>query len=517
MTAQPLLTAARVGRVVAMLALLAYFIAIMAFRLGGASSEWAVDGDQHQSIGQFWRYSVEGAIPPGHLITDYAFAYHAPPLWWVIMSTISTFSTPTAAAKIMTVVAYGLTAIAALLVVGRHTHWLLGVFVGFLILRSPDLPEQVTGGMARSLGPAFVYLFLFAFMERRHNLVLLILVMQAATYPSVVIPCGIFYGLYCVIAGPMPERLRRCGKLFVVGLLIILLGKAQDFRSPDWWGSVVTYEQADAMRGWHRGGRFEEVPHRPLSLLVDRNLERGHKSLGHTLAPKPAVDFVGRHLHSTLLLTPLLLSLLAILIAGVRHVVQLFRTGKTDDDDTTLDTRFPWEVVGLFVCSIIGWGIVQLVSFKLFLPSRQLGFTIQYLVLVGLPLVAWCGAARLFRRGWAAVAIAVAIAIVPTFVFRGDGLGRSRAGYRDHLADAKIYQAVRKLPLNDEVACDVYYCELMMVLGRHAPYAAKNLTHPLRPGYYNEAERRFVLMNKLLYATTAAEVQSFVDNEHVTW
>ena len=508
-------TAWRVVRILAVVSLFAYFVAIMAFRLHDALSAWAVDGDQHQSIGQFWRYSRNGAMPPGHLITDYAFAYHAPPLWWVIMSTISTFSTPTAAAKIMTVVAYGLTAFGAFLVVGKRTDWLLGCFVAFLVLRSPDLPEQVTGGMARSLGPAFVYLFLYAFMERRHHLVLLMLVLQAATYPSVVIPCGIFYGLYCVIAGPMPDRLRRCGQLFVVGLLIILLGKAQDFRSPDWWGSVVTYEQADAMRGWHRGGRFEEVPHRPLDLLVVRNLERGHKMLGHTAAPGPAINFVNRNLHATLLLVPLVLSLLALLVAGVRRLRVLYRTGVAEA--VVVDARFPWEIVGLFTCSIIGWALVQLVSFKLFLPSRQLGFTIQYIVLVGLPLLAWSGGAALLRRRWAAVAFAVVLTILPTFMLRGDGLGRSRAGYRDHAADVKIYSAVRKLPLDVEVACDVYYCELMMVLGQHAPYAAKNLTHPLRPGYYAEAERRFVEMQRLLYATKAAEVQSFVDKEHVKY
>ena len=76
---------------------------------------------------------------------------------------------------------------------------------------------------------------------------------------------------------------------------------------------------------------------------------------------------------------------------------------------------------------------------------------------------------------------------------------------------------MRKLPLDVEVACDVYYCELMMVLGQHAPFAAKNLTHPLRPGYYAEAERRFVAMQRVLYATTAAEVRAFVDNEHVKY
>ncbi len=76
---------------------------------------------------------------------------------------------------------------------------------------------------------------------------------------------------------------------------------------------------------------------------------------------------------------------------------------------------------------------------------------------------------------------------------------------------------MRALPLDEQIACDVFYCELMMVLGHHAPYAAKNLTHPMRKGYYREAERRLVAMHEVLYATTVDEIAHFVEHEKVRY
>ena len=54
-------------------------------------------------------------------------------------------------------------------------------------------------------------------LKKRHKLALLALVLQAGVYPSVVIPCGMTYGVYCLIKGPtmrdrgsQPARAKRC-------------------------------------------------------------------------------------------------------------------------------------------------------------------------------------------------------------------------------------------------------------------------------------------------------------------
>jgi hypothetical protein len=475
-----------------------------------ASSPLAIDGDQHQSIGQYWRYTIHGAMPAGALITDYAFAYHSPPLWWVVMATLSSILNPILSAKIMQVVAYALTALGAALVVGRRTDFFLGIGAAVLALRSPDMPEQITGGMARSMGPAFLYLFLFAFMERRHKLVLFSLLCEAATYPSVVIPCGITYGVYCLIAGPMKERLRRCAMLAVAGVLIIGLGEAQEFKSPKWWGPIVTFAEASTMRAWHPGGRFEEVPHKPAGIMIDRNFVRAYKRLGASLVPQKAQHFIDAHITAEFLVGPVLIGFVLLCWGRLRRP----RFGPIDDDEP----RFPWETIGLIIGSLVGYALVRAVSFKLFLPARQLAFTLQYIVTVAVPIIVFYGAWALWpRRRYLASAVAFALTILPAFALVGEGLGFARMGYNDHAADKKIYEAVRKLPLDEQVACDIYYCELMMVLGRHAPYAAKNLTHPLRKGYYEEAERRLVEMQRVLFATDVKTIQDFVAQEHVKY
>jgi hypothetical protein len=502
----------RIANATALVAFVAYFFANMKFRYRNLFETFSLQGDQHQSIGHYWRYAVEGTIPNGHLISDYANTYHAPPLWWLVMATLSTLTDPIVAAKAFSIGAYALYATMIIVIVGRRTHFILGCLAAILVIRiPPGLPEQITGGMARCMAPTLFLFFLWAMMKRNHPLALLTLVVQAAIYPSVVIPCGLTYGAYCVLAGPnMRTRLRRCAGIFVVGMIVIATGLYQDIKSPDWWGPTVTYEEAKRMPAWGPGGRFPEVPHARFEGLFEWNVIRPYKELGTTLAPPDAVRWVNRHSFEVFLYGPLALSAACALVAlGLRR-----RRGDAAEDDR--ERRFPWELVWLFIGSIAAYWLVRLVAFKLFLPARQIGFTIRFLVEVGMPLLVWWGVAKLFpRQHLAALVVTALVLVVPPFAFRGHGLDKTEAGYRHHKADTKTYLALRKLPKNEQVACDLYFCEFMMPMGQHAPFAARNLSHPLRPGYYEEVERRLVAMHEVLFATSADKIHAFVDKEKV--
>ncbi|MDP2341923.1 MAG: hypothetical protein Q8O67_13275 [Deltaproteobacteria bacterium] len=568
----PLTRNARILRAVVVAATLAYVIAAICFRMSGSLGELSIQGDQHQSIGHYWRYAVDGAIPPGHLLGDYAFAYHAPPLWWIVMAMGSALFGPLVTTKILHVFAYLAYAASAALLVGRRTHWFLGCLAAALVMRNgPDMPEQITGGMARSLSPALLCLFLWAFMEQRHRLALVLLVLQAGIYPSIVIPCGIAYGAYCVLAGPtMRVRLRRCAGMFVAGLLIIVLGKWQDLKSPEWWGPPVTYEQAEKMPAWRAGGRFPEVPHRSLDSIMSHNLVRPYKPLGHQLLDDATNKAVNRNMIDIFIKAPPVLALVAFVAAMVLRLrrrrrelaaevvaraafarrveaaAELARAQEAaaaadpEQATTTATTTpsaplvfeapaappapsgprpmFPWHFLWVAAASFASYGLVRLLAFKLFLPSRQIGFTIQYLVLLGMPLLVWYGVAWLFpRRRALAVAITALVTIVPAFLFRGDGLATSGAGYRDHRPDAKIYKALRALPLDEEIGCDVNFCEFIIPLAQHVPFVSRNLAHPLRAGYYAETERRMVAMHRVLYATSVAETNAFYEKEKVRY
>ena len=116
----------RIANVAAFAAFVAYFLANMELRFKHLFETFSLQGDQHQSVGHYWRYAVDGAIPNGHLISDYANAYHAPPLWWLVMATASTVTDPVVAAKAFSVIAYALYAAMIIVIVGRRTQFVVG-------------------------------------------------------------------------------------------------------------------------------------------------------------------------------------------------------------------------------------------------------------------------------------------------------------------------------------------------------------------------------------------------------
>lgn len=497
---------------VAGLLLVAYLVAILAVRMKGAWQPWAIDGDQGQAIGQYWRYHVDGALKPGHLQTDWAFAYFGPPVYSAMMATLCTFFEPLLSAKILQVLTFILLAAAAVLVVGRRTTWILGIAAGFLVLRSPDLASTMAGGIPRSFGPLLFLFFLAAFIARKHYLCLLMLVLQAATYPSVVVSCGITYGATCVIAGPtMKERLRRMAGMFVAGLLVIAAGKYQDLYAPKWWGPIVTYEEAATMRAWQKGGRFPDYPHHEPITHITQNALRGYKELGHTLAPDAAKIFVARHQNEVLTVLPMGIALVAVAVDRVRRR----RRGLPPPDE---DMRIPWQLLAIFAGSCAGYFLARVVAFKLFLPSRQLGHTIQYIVMMSVPIVAWCGARAIVgQRKALALVLAVCFSVVPVFAFRGDGLAQDYYHYNDYSREAPVFMKLRQLPLDAMIACDGYWCEGMAVFAYHRGYGMRNLTHPLRKGYYEEAERRLLEEHKALYCNSLDELLAFADKEHIDY
>ena len=494
--------------------LLWYFVRVIGLRMKGAMAPFALDGDQAQAVFQYWRYHVDGALQPGHLLTDYAFVMHAPPGWWALMASLSTVWEPLMAAKILQVVAWALLTVTVVYVVGRRTEWLVGMATAALILRSPDLVSVAAGGYARSFGPFLLVLFFGAFLAERHRVVLGVLVLQAALYPSVVVPCGLTYGVYCLVKGPMRERVQRCATLFVAGLLIIAFGKSQDIAAPAWWGSVVTMAEAEQMPAWQRGGRVPELPLKDPVLHITQNMERGFRPQGTSHAPVAVQTFVTTHFW-VMLGVPALLCGVVLLVDRILRWRRRPAGGPVSRPDP--DARLPWQWFALAAGVIAGYFLVRLMAFKMYLPARQLSHTVPYLLHMGVPLLAWCAArAVVGQRRWLATVLAIGLGVLPTFLIKGDGLGDG-SSYVDFGADKVFFDAVRKLPLDAEIACDHYVCDGLGVFMYHHPFANRTLTHPFRKGYYDEAERRLVEMSRALYATTWEQLATFAEKEHVDY
>src|SRR5262249_52091146 len=76
----------------------------------------------------------------------------------------------------------------------------------------------------------------------------------------------------------------------------------------------------------------------------------------------------------------------------------LATTSGGGDDALAFDEKFPWQIWATIGGSIVGYFVAREVAFKLFLPQRQLTYTLTFLVQSGLPLIMWCGARAVLHR-----------------------------------------------------------------------------------------------------------------------
>lgn len=499
--------------VISSLAFIAYLGAVMQIRFEPMWDPWACDGDQPQAVWHYWRYKVDGAFPPGDLMTDYAFVMHAPPVWWALMASLSAITGPLWAAKVWNLVAYVLTVVAMWLGVTLRSNHFVGLAAAFLLVRSQDFFGLIAGGYARSFGPLLVVAFLAAFYVKRHWLVLGILVLQAAFYPSVVMPCGAAYGIYVVVAGPMRDRLRRMASMFVAGLLIIGFGKYQEIGAPDWWGSVVTLDEALEMPAWQRGGRIHEAPLRPIELEVRRNLQRAHRRAGVEVLPPVADAWEKTGIPGVA----------AVVLAGALLYTAVWwrarRRGRT------LEDAFPWQLPLLLLGAFLAYLLARMLAFKLYLPYRSLQHTVPYVMYASLPLLVWTlfvntlGARPTHptRNRLASAGLTLLLSTLPVFLVFGTGYARTNQSYYSNRGYRELFGHVRTLPLDAQIAGQISIVDRIPLFTWHRVNVTKNLAHPFRPGYYEETERRLRASYTALYASDLETVLQVSRDEKIDY
>jgi hypothetical protein len=502
----PTKLAGRIAAVACFLVLCSYCVATMSQRLAGFFDPWSADGDQAQAVWQYWRYHVAGLFPPGDFLTDYAFKMHAPPVWWALMASGSIFFEPVVVAKFWNVVAYVATLAVTVVGIGRRSNVFVGMAAAFLLARNVDFSTIIAGGYARSFGPMLTMLFLGVFLSGRHRLALAVLVFQAALYPSVVIPCGIAYGIYTVVAGPMPLRLRRMAGMFVAGLLIIVLGKSQDIGAPAWWGPLVTLEEASTMEVWGPGGRVPETPLRPMSMELEKNLSRAWRVSGHVIN-----DDLTSTMRQRLPELPLALCAVG-LVAFMLVAIRRHRRGEAVIDP------FPWQVPLLIASALVAYVLARQLAFRLYLPYRPLQHVWPYALYATMALLPWAVCVNLLpRRRGLATALTVAIVVLPQVMVWGDGLERGPTTYVSYRWNSNLYRELRALPLNVMVAGDFTNTSSAPLFGHVRVFVNKNLAHPFRLGFWAEAERRILATYQALYATSLDEVLAFAEREKIDY
>jgi len=477
------------------LLLIGYILSVTVQRFAQCLTPWVAETDWKQRVWQYWRYHVDGAFPPGNVITDYTFNAQ-PPLYHLVMSTLSRLFRPVVAANIVNWIAWAAALWACVFAVRRRTTVVVGLMVALLFVRDDLLHKFSMGGYPRSFGPTLTLLFLAAWLNGRHRLALLVLVAAAGVYPSICVPCGLAYGLWTAATA---ERTSIKGwlkpnlEVIAAGVVIGVVAQLQSLTAPAWWGPVVWASEAGPELT--AAGRTPWLPLGPFWPKVASYFFEPWNFTGAFWkdATIPWPEHVAHKIGAA--------------VAAVAAVVVVVK-GKR--------APLPWQMVLVFACAVFAFFLARVLAFKLYLPHRMVQHTVPPIVFVALGLLFFNAGMALFADKTKAVVFVLLALVVPQFVVSGDGLGSSR--YRSYAARAELYTWIEKnTEINDQFAGYYSVLDEIPFFAVRPVYVNWKMAHPFRKGFFAEIERRTIDMYDAFYCTDLAALLAFGKKNDVKW
>lgn len=476
--------------------------------LAQAFRPWTAETDMKQAIFQYWRYNIDGAFPPGQLLTDYAFQTHAPPFWWALMAGLSTFVEPTTAANLLNCFTYIATAVAMYFCVNRYSNHYVALAASMLMVRFPQWFTITSGGYARSFGPLFVLTFLALWMRRMHRSCLALLILMAGLYPSVMVPCALAYGVFITVKSLRERKLRPFVQLAATGVICASLGMIYELRAPEWWGKMVTLEEASKLPELRAGGRAAWYPLASYKVVFDNNAGAAFARLKNV--PFPSITAFNASNDQVLFVGPAMLGVLAVAFQVWR------RRAKPLAGDTETRPLIPFEVPMLFAAAFAGYVLARVFAYKLYIPHRMLAHSWPELMVVAACILAFQALSSTLRRKHLATAIAVALLLGLTTVVSGAAV-QGRA-YRSYAKDAKLYTWVsKKTPLDAQFAGNLQIMDEIPLFAQRQVFANWKLSHPFRLGYYAAFEKRIIDMYAAYYSPDLKDVVAFGETNDIDY
>jgi hypothetical protein len=478
-------------------ALWLYVLVIFFSRMAPNFFPYFAETDWKQWIWQYHRYARDGAFPPGQLLTDYGFAMQ-PPLYWLVMATLSSVLSPQWAAGIVNMIAIAGAFYFVARVVEARTSPLFAAAAAALLARDEDFLRITLGGYPRTFGPTLTLAFLAFWIEGRHRAVLFTFVVGAALYPSVVVPCALVYGAWCVLFAGRAGWWRRNLELAACAVVVALLSLVQNMEAPAWWGHVLTLDEAVNRPELGPDGRFPWLPFTSFWPRV----------VAYIGQPFEIRGLIGRKLHlypwSSHVVAGVFVVVLAVLVVAA---VVLWRRKRT----AQLVPLHPLFLVG---SATFAFWLARTLAFRLYLPHRMVQHTIPYAIVVVFVVAAFVvGRALLGEKRGSVAALAL---VLSPFVVAGDGL--YGGGWRTYAEDKPLYQWLEThTPITAQFAGTLQILDEIPFFSRRQAYVNWKMAHPVRAGYFAENERRMLAMYGAYYANDFADVVAFCDREKIDW
>ncbi len=481
------------------IAMISYVLVVSVQRFSMCFDPWVAETDWKQWVWQYWRYNIKGAFPAGHVITDYTFNAQ-PPLYHLVMMALSSVMKPVVAANIVNFVSWALACWACVVAVRRRTHLLVGLACAMLFVHDAGLHRITMGGYPRSFGPTLTLLFMAAWLNGRHRLVLLVLVCAAAVYPSVCVPCGLAYGIWTALTAPrtsLKSWLRPNLEVVAAGVVVCLLGQLQSLTAPAWWGPVVWASEAGV--ALTAKGRTAWLPLDPLWPTIGKYLQEPWATSGVVWAKSlPWTEATARQVGWLTAFVVAVVGVAVNLKSGVRRLPA------------------PAQMFLLLACAMFSFWLANEVAFKLYLPRRMVQHTLPSIMFVTLCLLFFTTGVALFgHRSKAAVFVLLAL-LTPTLVLSGDGFAAS--SYKSYAKNEKLFRWIEKnTKVTDQFGGYYRILDEIPFFAARQVYVNWKMAHPFRLGFYAEIDRRTVEMYDAYFATDLRQLQAFLAKRDIAY
>lgn len=496
------------GGVVVAVVVAVYCIALGVTRFAGAFDPWRAEGDWRQWLWVGWRSHDATLFPAGgdQVLIDYLSAMH-PVVYRGIFQAACTVLEPHQVGAVFSVIAWSTMLLALFWGLRRRCGAAAAAVAVFFVARDASLFAWSTGGQPRSFGPVIVVAFAMLLLNRRHRLALLLLVIAAGVYPSVVVPCGLALGV--VVVMPMVVGTVERGRALVDVVLlamgavaIAVLGSAQNLIAAPWWGRVVKPSDGAIVEvAMSEVGRWWWWPHPPAGRAILGALSEPFRAYAHGTDVGAVTDgavalqiFLG-----------VVVAAAVVVIWRHEHIAGVWR-------------RLPWPVLLLGLTSLLSYAAARQFAFDLYYPKRMVQHllpivsVVVVVVVVSAALDAWLGVSGVARHGGRKATLVVLLLAMPTLIFAGDGMV-SQNIFRDRSALRPLMTWAETTPKAARFAGDLALCDWIPSFAKRHVYANFTLAHPARQGYFDVVSARILRVYDAIYATDAADVLAFMDDE----
>lgn len=488
--------ASRVG--IGLYLVLAVYLALFALAYKDVfASAFVIQNDERQQIMPYLSFHNPGILQ-GSLIRDYMFAYTST-LHKGLYYLLSFLFSPFVCSKLVTLGLYAVVILYSWKFGQLLRFPAAGAMIGVLILSS-GLVRYLAGGLPRSFAVPLVLAFLYYFVAGSERGSLLVLVLAAGFYPSVLLVCGLGYSAQLAaglfqrgVRWFLPPALRL---MVVAGLSFLLV--LPNLRKPDFIGKVVTLKQASTMQEFGPRGRLKGyLPFKPLHKVI----------LQYISAP---FDVVGAPLSERLLQLSKAFPLISLLWIGLS--VLFLVLGRT--------RKLVPKLVVFAASAAAMYVLACLVAFQLFIPSRMLEYALPLATVVTLAMgIATAPVRKSAKKKFDSRVLLVCLLLLTRTAVYGTGLDAriKDFGYIDCRSKKALYEFFKQCPKDSTIAGDPYELSNVMSFSGRDCYVTYEGAHPLYNRYFEEIRRRFNAFHRAYFAREFKDLSDFLETEGIDY